>query len=128
MFKKRSPASSTRPGFTLFELMITIFLIVGALFPILSFINTALLTSGGTESETIALNLARAKMEEIKSVSFNLITSEARAAFPGKPKYQREVIVSLPLPSLKDVKVFVYWTPSGGEEEFISFESYVSNF
>ena len=128
MFNKRSPARFTRPGFTLFELLITIVLIVGALFPILSFINSSLIASGGTESETIALNLARAKMEEIKSVSFNLITSEAKGAIPGKPKYQREVIVSLPLPSLKDIKVYIYWAPSGGEEDFISFESYVSNF
>ena len=119
---------NSRPGFTLFELLITIFLIVTALFPLLSFLSQNLLVSGGSHSEMIAINLAQAKMEELKSRYFNLITDEAKAAVPGYPGYQREVMVNLPLSSLKDVKVYVFWTPSGGSSEHVSFESYVANF
>ena len=115
-------------GFTLFELLITIFLIVSALFPLLSFLSSSLAVSGSSESEMVALNLAQAKMEELKSLSFGLITSESKASVPGYPGHQREVLVSTPASSLKDIMVYVYWTPSGGSEEHVSFESYVANF
>jgi len=118
----------SKRGFTLFELIVTISIISLALFPLLNALSITLLRSSTSRSELLAVNLGQAKMEEIKNSAYNNISSESKAIVPNFSAFQREVIVTTPNANLKDIKVFVYWTPSGKNEENLSFETYVANF
>ena len=117
-----------RVGFTLFELIITISFILLALIPLLNALSSTLAVSSESHSDIMAINLAQTKMEEIRSLAYAGIASEAKATVAGFPAFQREVIVTTPNADLKKVVVLVYWTPSGGVEEIVSFETYIANF
>ncbi|MBU0672467.1 MAG: hypothetical protein KJ732_05520 [Candidatus Margulisbacteria bacterium] len=117
-----------RVGFTLFELIITISFILLALIPLLNALSSTLAVSSESHSDIMAINLAQTKMEEIRSLAYAGIASEAKAAVSSFPAFQREVIVTTPNADLKKVVVLVYWTPSGGVEEIVSFETYIANF
>lgn len=121
-------ACRSKAGFTLLSTLIVIILIVISLFPLLRALATNVLVSSETQSNIIALNLARGKLEEIRSLPFSAVTDEAKAPFADYPGYQSQVIVDLPTISLKNVTVMVYWQSAGGVEQVVSFETYVATF
>jgi prepilin-type N-terminal cleavage/methylation domain-containing protein len=118
----------SKRGFTLLELLLTVIIIVSALFPLLQILSKAILASAGTESEITALNLAQSRMEDLRNLAYGNISSETKASVAAFPNFKREVMVTTPRPNLKNVKVIVYWTLGGGSENNLSFESYVANF
>jgi len=105
-----------KKGFTLVELLLALILVTIGLFPLLLTISTSLVGTGGAKSESSAINLAQAKMEEIQNTAFDNISSEAKNIIPGFPAYQREVQVTTLQPNLKDVKVILYWQIKGTQK------------
>ena len=67
---------------------------------------------GGTENEPrlVAINLAQEKMEEIRNKTYSSIANESKATLSTPfSSFQREVVVTTPQASLKQVSVNVYW-------------------
>lgn len=115
-----------KKGFSLFEVLIVITLVSAAIFPLLLALSSTLLVSDTTDSDIIALNLAQAKIETIKDLPWPSITDEVKTAVSNFTTFQREVIVNTAAAGLKDITVIVYYTPSGGTEQHVSFETYVT--
>lgn len=100
---------SPENGFTLLEILLTLLLLGVGMVSLVSAI-TLILTSGGiNESELIATNLAQEKIETLKNTSYSGIANEARAAVSGFSSFEREVAVTTPVTSLKEITVTVYW-------------------
>lgn len=117
-----------RQGITLVSSLIVIVIIVIALFPLLRALSISIFVSADTESTIIATNLSQSKMEEIRTLSYYLITSEAKSQVDKHPNFQSEVTVTNPQTDLKQIKVTIYWEDSGGTEDNISVESYATNY
>jgi Tfp pilus assembly protein PilV len=126
--KSRLSKPKQKRGLTLISSLILIVLVAIALIPLLRALSISLFVSGEIESNIIALNLAQGKLEEIRSLPYENISSEAKSQVPKYPRFQREVIVTTPQTNLKDIEVVVYWDLSGGAQQNVSFETYAANF
>ena len=113
-------------GFTLLEVLLTILLITSAFLALVQAFSTGLFASGTSEGLLIATNLAQEKMEELKDKSYASIANETKAAVTGFSQYQREVVVTTPSSSLKQVVVNVYWNHKD-DELSTDVTTYVSN-
>lgn len=118
MFKKK--------GFTLLEVLLTIILMVTGFVLLLQALATGLFAGGENETELIAINLAQEKIEELRNNNYSNIVNETKAAVPGFPVFQREVVVTTPQAGLKEVSVSVYWFTKADELN-ASLVTYVSN-
>jgi len=105
-----------KKGFTLVEILLALLLVTIGLFPLLIVISSALSSSGGTFTQSSALDLAQSKMEEIENTPFDNILSAAKNVLPDFPAYKQEVQVTNPQSNLKDVKVILYWYDQGVEK------------
>jgi len=106
---------NTKYGFTLLEILIALVLFTSGVVIITGLFSTGILGSVDAENTTIAMNLAQAKMEEIRNLDFDTeIIDEDRVAVTGFPTFEREVTVSEPETDLKLVRITVYWTLKGG--------------
>lgn len=112
-------------GFTLLEVLIAVLLFTVGVIAIVALFSTGLISSVDAESAAIAMNLARARIEEVRNKDFVLMSDEAKGAVGGFPGFQREVLVTTPLPDLKQVTVNVYWTFKGSETG-VSLITYIS--
>ena len=117
---------SNKSGFTLLETLIAILLLsIGATALIWAF-SAGLFASTDADNVDLALNVAQAKMEEIKNTSYSGIASAAKAAVPGVSGFQQSVNVTVVYTGLKQVDVTVYWSPQGVETN-ISLSTYIAN-
>jgi Tfp pilus assembly protein PilV len=112
-------------GFTLLEVLIAVLLFTVGVVAIIGLFSAGLISSIDAENTAIAMNLARARMEEIRNKDFTLMNNEAKGTVGGFPGFQREVLVTTTLADLKQVMVNVYWTFKGGETD-VSFTTYIS--
>ena len=99
-------------GFTLLEVMITLTLFTLAVIAILNAINTGIFGSGDVENIRAALNVAQARLEEIRNTPFASVTSSSSAADANFPNLSVTVAVSGTDP--KQVGVTVIWNVKGG--------------
>ena len=113
-------------GFTLFEVLLTIFLLTFGLFALSESVSVGLFAGGDHESQLVASQLAVEKMDELRNKSYASVVSEAKAAVSGFSAFQRDVAVSVPQASLKQVTVTVYWN-SKSDELSTNLVTYVSN-
>ena len=104
-----------RTGFTLVELLLALLLITAGLFPLLNLVSTSLFVAGNSQTMLSALNLAQAKMEDIKNTPFDSVITQAKSSVPGASGYSQEVQVSNPETTLKDIKVIIYWKEKSAE-------------
>lgn len=118
--------AKARQGFTLAELLLALIFLTAVLIPLLASISSILVASGDTEHNMVAVNLAQAKMEEIKNTAFDSIVDESKSAVSGHPTYKQEVITSDPETGLRNVKVVVYWETSTGSENNLDLETLIS--
>ena len=105
----RGPIPSPERGFTLLEILLTITLLVVGLASLVSATSLILSSGGINESELVAKNLAEEKIETLKNTSYSSIANETKAPVSGFSAFQREVAVTTPLTSLKQITVTVYW-------------------
>ena len=124
----KNKLSHQRPGLTLMSALIVIVLVAIALIPLLRALSTSIFVSAETESNIVALNLAQGEMEEMRSLSYDNVTTKAKAAVEKHPGFQSEIIVTSPQANLKDVTVIVYWKSADGAEKNVSFETYAANY
>lgn len=113
-------------GFTLLEVLLAVLLITFSFAALSQAFSLGLFFSGDDESLLVANNLAQEKMEEIRNKIYSSIANEAKAAVTGFPVFQREVVVTTPQSSLKQVNVNVYWYNKSSELN-TGLVTYVSN-
>ena len=111
----RGPIPSPERGFTLLEILLTITLLVVGLASLVSATSLILSSGGINESELTAKNLAEEKIETLKNTSYSSITNEAKAPVSGFSAFQREIVVTTPITSLKQITVTVYWYHKASE-------------
>ena len=115
---------SNKSGFTLLETLIAILLLsIGATALIWAF-SAGLFASTDADNVDLALNVAQAKMEEIKNTAYSSIVSVAKAASPGVSGFQQSVNMTVLYTGLKQVDVTVYWSPQGVETN-VSLSTYI---
>jgi len=113
-------------GFTLLEILIALVLFAAGVVAIVGLFSTGIIGSVDAENTTVAMNLAQARMEEIRNLDFDTgIINEAKADVTDFPGFQREVTVTEPETELKLVTVTVYWTLKGGEVD-VPLTTYIS--
>lgn len=102
-------------GFTILEVMIAAVIFTVAIVPIIWALSAGVFAVSDMENVKCALNLAQAKMEEMKSTTFANIASQAKAAVPGFAAFNQQMAVTSVQTDLKQVVVTVYWTVKGSE-------------
>jgi len=112
-------------GFALLELLLTILLLTSGLVALFEVMSLGLFAAGDNENSLVALDLAAEKMEEIRSEAYAGVADEAKAMVSGFPVFQRDVVVTTPQTSLKEVTVTVYWNTKSDELN-VSLVTYVS--
>jgi hypothetical protein len=85
------------------------------LMAILQMFSSGFLASVNVENSTVARNLAESRIEQIKNLSFSAVTSEALAPVTGYAGFRRQVVVTQPQTTLKQVTVFVFWREGGSD-------------
>ena len=119
---------TTRGGFTLLEILLTLVLLAVGVVAIAGFFSYALESSLDAEYTEIATMLAQARMEEIRNIAYDSVVDEARASIAGFPLFQRQVEIDkdvFPIADLKQVTVMVYWQFKGKEasEQLVTYVS-----
>ncbi len=115
----------TKKGFTLLEILLTLVLFAAGVVGIAGLFGYALDGSLDAEYTEIAVNLAQARMEEVRNITYASIADEAKAQVAGFLLFQRQVGVTEPLADLKQVTVTVYWQFKGKEvnEQLVTYVS-----
>ena len=106
---------SRKAGFTLIESMIAAVIFTVAIIAIIWALNAGIFAVSDVENVRSALNLAQAKMEEVKSTAYPSVVSQSKAVVPGFASFQQQVAVTTVQTDLKQVVVTVYWTVKGSE-------------
>lgn len=122
----KTPSRSRTSGFTLFEVLLTLFLITSGFVALSSAFSLGLFASGNSENLLVGTQLAQEKMEEIRNKTYANVVSESRAAVTGFTLFEREVVVTTPQTDLKQVSVNVYWF-NKKDELNAQMVTYVSN-
>ena len=95
--------------------MIAAVIFTVAIIAIIWAINAGIFAVSAVENVKSALNLAQAKMEEVKGSTYANILGQAKAVVPGFTSFQQQVAVTTVQTDLKQVVVTVYWTAKGSE-------------
>jgi len=69
-------ASSHPPGFTLFEIIVAIFILSLSVIPMMESFGPAMMSSASVEKKAIIANQARGTMERLRSVDFHTLSSK----------------------------------------------------
>ena len=104
-------------GFTLLEILITLLLLVVGVVSVSRAFSRGMLVSAGSRNMELALNIARAQMEEIENMDYNDVSDiGSTPAGDQAPldKFDVSVTVIQETPSIKQVSVNVSWTVKGG--------------
>ncbi len=118
--------TKSRKGFTLLEVLVATVLVGIGIFAIMEGFNRGYLGVGEAEDYSVALSLSEQKMEELRDLSYADIVAAPKAAVPGFPNFQQEVIVVISVNNLKHILVNTYWTVPNGEKH-ISLQVYRAN-
>lgn len=110
--RRESLLGGRSQGFTLLEVLVTLVVLTGGIIALSQAINTGILASTDVEDVDLALNIAQAKLEEVKNTSFANIASSGAAADSNFSDFTVTVDVSGTDP--KTVTVTVAWNVKGG--------------
>jgi hypothetical protein len=81
------------------------------------------------ENVLIATHLAQRRLEELRNAAYASLAGETKASVTspsGYTRFSREITVTTPYTSLKQVVVTVYWNGPGGEANVV-LQTYRSN-
>ena len=113
-------------GFSLLEVMLAILLFGTGLVFLLQVISSGLFAGGVNENEAIASNLNQEISETLRNTAFSNIAQQTPATVvTGFPAFTREVLVSTPTVSMKQITVNITWSVRGTQYT-LSTVSYVS--
>lgn len=99
-------------GFTLLEVILTLVLLTIGVFALSQAMSTGMLASTDSGNVDLALNIAQAKMEEIKDTAFASIAASGPAADANFPNFTTTVTVTGTDP--KQIDLTVAWNVQGG--------------
>ena len=102
-----------RDGFSLLELMIALLIFTGGVIAIIWAFSAGMSATGDIENIDLALNIAQAKIEEIKNTPFANLTDSGPAADSNFSNFNATVNVGEgqnPMP----IEVTVAWNVKGG--------------
>jgi len=111
-------------GFTLLEVMVALAIMSGVILTVLSSVNYNLSLITRDTDETIALLLARSKIDDLELLGAKDSKQETEGTFaPDWPNYSwKAEVSSLPVSVFKRLKVTVTW---GTERRTLSLEDYL---
>ena len=95
--------------------MIAAVLFTVAIIAIIWAINSGIFAVSDVENVKSALNLAQAKMEEVKSTAYASIVNQPKAVVTGFAAFKQQVAVTTVQTDLEQIVVTVYWTVKGSE-------------
>lgn len=111
----RMPASIRSPngafGFTLLEIILTVILLTVGVLALSQAFNIGMLASTDTENVDLALNIAQAKMEELRNTAFANLASNGPTADSNFSNFNVTVTVTGLDP--KQIVVSVDWNVQG---------------
>ena len=119
-------AERVRNGFSLLELMIALLIFTAGVIAIIWAFSAGMSATSDIENIDLALNIAQAKMEEIKNTSFANLTDSGPTADPRFSNFNTAVNVGEgqnPMP----VDVTVAWNVKGGSTN-ITLTTLVANY
>ena len=98
-------------GFTLLEVMVALAIMAGVILTVISSVNYHLSLTARNNEETVALLLARAKLEELELLDKQQLTQGKEGTFqPEWPDYSWKAEISpAPVPVFKTLTVTVTW-------------------
>lgn len=124
--RERTPyRNPCEKGFTLLEILLAVILLVGGVFALSQAMSRGMLASTDVENTALALNIAQAKMEEIKGTVFANITGSGPLPDPNFPNFNVTVTVTGTDP--KQVGATVVWNAPGGST-YVALTTLVSNY
>ena len=103
-------------GFTLVEVLVTLVVVTGGMTALLMAFSYALSTSRNIEEEAAAINIANAKMEDIRNTTYQSIqnsTEDSSAIISGLTGYTVTTVTTKPA-NPAQVSVTVSWAAKGG--------------
>ncbi len=117
MRRMRGPTHSPRSGFTLLEVLATVIFFTLAFVTLMQVFSAGMRAATDVESEDLALNIAQAKMEELRDASFAGLASSGPTADGNFPSYN--VTVSVTGTDPKQIDVTVDWNVQGGSTNVV---------
>ena len=106
----RTPSRNS--GFTLLEILLTLLLLTVGVTVLSQAFSTGMLASTDIENVDLALNIAQAKMEDLKNTSFASLASSGPTADANFSNFN--VTVSVTGTDPKQIDVTVSWNTQGG--------------
>ena len=107
----RNPSPNPARGFTLIEIILAVLLFTIGVVAISQALNTGILASSDAENVDLGLNIAQAKMEELKGAAFASLSSSGPAADSNFSNFNVTVAVTGTDP--KTIDVTVAWNVQG---------------
>lgn len=104
-----------KKGFTLLEILIAIIILTVGVVSITSAFSTGIYASADIENVNTALNIAQAKMEEIKNTAYAGIINSGPASDANFTNFNITISVTESLVNLKSVNTKVEWQVKGGQ-------------
>jgi len=104
----------SQKGFTLIEVLLTVVVLSVGVVGVTKAFNVGLFSTVDTRKTETALNIARARMEEVKNTPFASIVDSGPTADPDFPAFSVEVDESGGNPM--QVEITVTWQDREGEE------------
>ncbi|MHC1697123.1 MAG: type II secretion system minor pseudopilin GspI [Geobacteraceae bacterium] len=111
-------------GFTLLEVMVALAIMAGVVLTVISSVNYHLSLTTRNNEESVALLLARAKLEELELLDQQQLAQGKEGSFePEWPAYSwKAEIFPSPVPVFKNLTVTVTWGP---QRRTLSLEHYL---
>lgn len=113
-------------GFTLLEILIAIIILAVGVIAIISAFSSGIFASSDVENVDLALNIAQAKMEEIKNTAFASLVDSGPTLDPNFPNFNVSVNVAEGQNPMQ-IDVTVSWNTKGGQAD-INLTTLVANY
>ncbi|MGB2879846.1 MAG: prepilin-type N-terminal cleavage/methylation domain-containing protein [Candidatus Omnitrophota bacterium] len=113
-------------GYTLIEIIITAAIIAVGVVAIAGAFNAGLRTRADVENVDLALNIAQAKMEEVKNTDYSSLADEGPASDPDFSNYAVAVEVAEGQNPMQ-VDVTVSWMARGGQAS-VTLTTYIADY
>ena len=124
----------TVSGVTLLELLLAITLLATGIVAAVALFERAQAGAADGENSWIATHLAQSRLEELRTVAYGSLASEAEARITtpsGFSQFCREVTVTTPYTNLRQLVVTVSWDPpdclTSTSNANVSLQTYRSN-
>lgn len=120
-----------KKGFTLIEVICSIFILGLALVALQQMVSTGFKSSNIIEDRLIADNLLERKMESLQQAAFVGLADETRAEISDFTGYDMEVDATNPVDgdsNLTQIQITIYWTNALNQEMSETVSTYRANY